>query len=156
MKTVTKIQELESVVNEITVRLNDLAKRNFYKEICKLCSTRYLKEETVQKYFTFLIQKGLNEINFSLSSDKLASELDYVNINLRYNKQLEEKGIEEDYFEGSSFEEFKTDFEKYVNSQQSLKEDPELRRRIMTVFNNYCEWFKNKSSKLNATWKDKK
>lgn len=165
-KTKTLAMKLMHEINETTLYRNELKalkekynqfKRNkLFEKLYKVYNSKRLNEETAKKYFNFLIEQGLKEIDFSQSGENLDAELDHTNIVSRYNDQIRNRDIEKDYFEGKTFQEFKTNFLDFINGQDSLKEDSKLKRQVMTVFNNYCGWFSEKSSKLDADWKDKK
>lgn len=119
-----------------------------------------LTEETAEDYFEWLINEGLNAVNWELKGDNLTNELSDVNIRERFNIELDRRGIEDNYFEDKSLAQFRKEFARKVKEEDL---DEEQKNRIWKMFNNYCYHFaqsvSSKTVKPNfrkaANWKDK-
>lgn len=118
-----------------------------------------LTEETAADYFDWLINQGLNAVNWELKGDNLTNELSDVNTRERFNNELNDD-IEDNYFEDKSLSQFRKEFAQIVK-EADLEE--EQKNHIWQMFNNYCYHFaqsvSSKTVKPNfrkaANWKDK-
>jgi len=118
-----------------------------------------LTEETAEDYFEWLINEGLNAVNWELKGDNLTNELSDVNTRERFNNELNDD-IEDNYFEDKSLSQFRKEFAQIVK-EADLEE--EQKNHIWQMFNNYCYHFaqsvSSKTVKPNfrkaANWKDK-
>lgn len=99
---------------------------------------KVLKEETAEDYFNFLMQDGLETVNWNSTGKELSGELEYVNTVKRFNQQIRNANIRNDFFEGDSFGTFMVKFLKRVNREHL---DVEKRRKVLTLFTNYCYHF---------------
>lgn len=96
---------------------------------------KVLNEETADDYFDYLMNEGLNAISWDSDGKEIAAEIENVNTTNRFNRQIENDDIENDYFEGDSFGSFITKFARRVEDEHL---DTKTRRRILTIFANYC------------------
>jgi len=137
-------RDLESILSEMLDLL-------MYKQV--------LTEETAADYFDWLINQGLNAVNWELKGDNLTNELSDVNTRERFNNELNDD-IEDNYFEDKSLSQFRKEFAQIVK-EADLEE--EQKNHIWQMFNNYCYHFaqsvSSKTVKPNfrkaANWKDK-
>ena len=68
----------------------------------------------------------------------------------RFNDQIRNQRIKNDYFEGKTKDEFKSEFIDFLKIQQNVT--PKLNRQIMAVFNDYIEKFNGSKLKKYANW----
>ena len=137
-------RDLDSILSEMLDLL-------MYKQV--------LTEETAADYFDWLINQGLNAVNWELKGDNLTNELSDVNTRERFNNELNDD-IEDNYFEDKSLSQFRKEFAQIVK-EADLEE--EQKNHIWQMFNNYCYHFaqsvSSKTVKPNfrkaANWKDK-
>lgn len=120
---IPKDKDLKSIFSEMLDLL-------LYKQV--------LTEETAEGYFEWLLNQGLDAVNWNSDEKELTSELDNTNTVKRFNREINRDGIENDYFEGDSLGEFMVKFQKRVEQEHLT---PEERRRVLTLFANYCYHF---------------
>ncbi len=97
-----------------------------------------LTEETAEDYFDWLIEEGLEAVNWNLTGDNLVNELSDINTRERFNNELDREGIEDNYFESNSLSQFRKDFARKVKNE-NLPDDQE--KKVWQMFNNYCYHF---------------
>lgn len=144
-------QELNTWCAELEDFLNDsLNLKETLSETYRLCryGREYFTEETAQKYFSYLL-RNWRDFNLDQSGNNLDNELDFINTK-RFNLQIEDEHIKEDYFEGHTLDSFCRNFQNYLKSQKGVTLN--VYRKMMSIFNDYVEHFKSKFKRY-ADWR---
>ena len=88
-------------------------KSTFSEMLDLLLYKQVLTEETAEGYFEWLLNQGLDAVNWDSDKKELASELDNTNTVKRFNREINRDGIENDYFEGDSLGKFMAKFQNF-------------------------------------------
>lgn len=108
-----------------------------------------LQEETAESYLKYL-KDNWESFDLEQTGTALDAELDSINTN-RFNEQLKDLEKKEDYFEGSSFEEFKRGFQEKL--QRNTEFSNAQKRQVQMIFNEYVSKFQGTKFKKYADWK---
>lgn len=129
-------------------KVNEVQRKRNLNELFDFCLYKdCLQEETAEKYFAFLLQTGLQNVDWKSTDKTMNAELNHVNTDLRFNIESRRPYAQnDDYFEGETLEQFEKDFLDFVKEQRRHNLTPKIERKIMTVFNDYVKHFKGDKS----------
>lgn len=119
-------------------KLNEVQRKKNLNELFDFCLYGdCLQEETAEKYFKFLLQTGLQNIDCKSTDKTMNAELNHVNTDLRFNaKSRRPYAQNDDYFEGETLEQFEKDFLDFVKEQRHHNLTPKVERKEKT-FNSF-------------------
>lgn len=127
-------------------RLVEVRRRKYLNELFDFCLYEScLQEETATDYFAWLINQGLNQVNWDeKNSYKKNSDIDVANTD-RFNAELNRLEATDDYdekgyFEGNTFAEFRKEFKRNLRNQKANFSKSEL-SQILNMFDLYCSRF---------------